>query len=103
MVADNSVALVGGRNIGNQYFQVGVIIDSTELAAQTAARFDAMVRPENAYALALRSRGTRGSPRLVWRTEEGGRAVEYTREPARSEWQRLKVKIFSLLPLDREL
>jgi hypothetical protein len=29
--------------------------------------------------------------------------VEYTREPARSSWQRLKVKLLSLLPLGGEL
>jgi hypothetical protein len=39
----------------------------------------------------------------VWRTETDGRMVEYTHEPARSGWQRLKVKLLALLPLDREL
>jgi hypothetical protein len=29
--------------------------------------------------------------------------VEYTREPARSGWQRFKVKLLTLLPLDGEL
>ena len=43
------------------------------------------------------------SSHLVWRTEEDGRIVELTREPARSGWQRLKVKLLALLPLDREL
>jgi len=40
---------------------------------------------------------------LVWRTQEDGKAVEYDREPARSDWQRFKVNFFSLLPLDKEL
>jgi putative cardiolipin synthase len=40
---------------------------------------------------------------LVWRTEEGGKAVEYDTEPARSDWQRIGVNILSLLPLDDEL
>ena len=38
-----------------------------------------------------------------WRTEEGGRAVEYATEPARSENQRMQVEFLSLLPLDDEL
>jgi hypothetical protein len=62
--------------------EVGLIIDSVELAQQTAARFDAMVRPENSYALALRPRGAAGPPRLVWRTTEGAESIEYAREPA---------------------
>lgn len=31
------------------------------------------------------------------------RVMEYAREPARSSWQRLKVKLMSWLSLDREL
>ena len=83
--------------------EVGLIIDSVELAQQTAARFDAMVRPENSYALALRPRGAASPPRLVWRTTEGAKSIEYAREPARSGWQRLKVKLMSWLSIDREL
>jgi putative cardiolipin synthase len=40
---------------------------------------------------------------LVWRTQEDGKAFEYDREPARSNWQRLKVEFLTLLPLDDEL
>jgi putative cardiolipin synthase len=40
---------------------------------------------------------------MVWRTEEGGAATEYDTEPARSEGERLKVQLLSLLPLDKEL
>jgi phosphatidylserine/phosphatidylglycerophosphate/cardiolipin synthase-like enzyme len=83
--------------------EVGLIIDSTELAQQSAARFDAMVRPENSYALALRPRDGAGPPRLVWRTEEEGKSIEYVREPARSLWQRFKAELMSWLPFDREL
>jgi cardiolipin synthase C len=84
--------------------EIGLIIDSTELSQQIALRFDAMVKPDNCYQLALipaRAPGT--VSRLVWRTEENGRDVEYTQEPAHSSWQRLKVKLLSLLPLGREL
>jgi phosphatidylserine/phosphatidylglycerophosphate/cardiolipin synthase-like enzyme len=37
--------------------EIGLIIDSPELAQQTAARFDAMAQPENAYAVSLRDDG----------------------------------------------
>lgn len=62
-----------------------------------------MVQPVNFYRLALHPGEAGGMPSLVWRTQEGADAVEYTTEPARSEWQRFKVKILSLLPLDGEL
>jgi putative cardiolipin synthase len=63
-----------------------------------------MVKPSACYIVRLIPPGAPGkSPRLVWRTEKDGRMVEYTREPARSGWQRLKLKLLALLPLDSEL
>jgi putative cardiolipin synthase len=83
--------------------EIGLIIDSPELAQETVARFDRMVQPENVYAPAWRAplAGSRGH--LVWTTREDGKAVEYAKEPARSSWQRLELTIMSWLPMDREL
>jgi putative cardiolipin synthase len=78
--------------------EIGLIIDSPELAQQTALRFEGMVQPENAYAVGLRDRR-----HLVWETQEGGRTVRYDREPERGQGQRLQAELLSLLPLDREL
>jgi putative cardiolipin synthase len=47
--------------------------------------------------------GAAAKPRLVWKTKEDGKVVEYRKEPARDEWQRLKVKFLSVIPLDKEL
>lgn len=83
--------------------EIGLIIDSPALAQQIAARFDAMVQPVNSYRLALRPNSAGRAPSLVWRTQEGAKAIEYDTEPARGGWQRIKVNILSLLPLDKEL
>jgi len=86
--------------------EVGVIIDSPELAAETVLRFDAMVTPENAYAVRLLEPApvaAGGKPHLVWDTVETGESVEYGREPARSAWQRIGVRLLSLLRVDGEL
>jgi putative cardiolipin synthase len=81
--------------------EIGLIIDSPELAQQTAARFNAMTLPENAYELSLRDlHHGRG---IVWDTVEDGKAVEYTRDPARSRWQRMMMKFLALLPFRGEL
>ena len=79
--------------------EMGLIIDSPELAQQTAARFDAMAQLENAYVPTLIT----GGPPLVWHSEENGQAVEYSREPERRGWQRWELNFFSLLPLEKEL
>jgi putative cardiolipin synthase len=103
-VFDRQRLFVGSMNFDQRSMhlntEIGLIIDSPELARQMATRFEAMTQPANSYALALRE----GSgPHLVWDTQEDGKAVEYTKEPARSAWQRIKVRLLSWLPLGREL
>jgi cardiolipin synthase C len=82
--------------------EIGLIIDSAELAQETARRFEAMTQPENSYAVSFPP-DSEHSPHLVWRTIENGAAVEYKTEPARHPWQRAEVKLLELLPLDAEL
>jgi cardiolipin synthase C len=83
--------------------EMGLIIDSPDLAGQIVARFDAMTRPENAYVLSLHDARSGTGRSIVWDTVERGKPVEYASEPARSWWQRLTVRLLALLPVDREL
>jgi cardiolipin synthase C len=106
-VFDRQRLFIGSMNFDQRSMhlntEIGLIIDSPELAQQTAARFESMTSRPNSYELTLRPRDEGRSPRLGWRTEEDGKAVEYDTEPARSDVQRFNVNILSLLPLDREL
>jgi cardiolipin synthase C len=81
--------------------EIGLIIDSPELAQQMAARFEAVAKLENAYVPTLIT-GSSHSP-LLWHSEENGQAVEYSGEPERRVWQRWELDFFSLLPLEKEL
>ena len=105
-VFDRRKFFIGSMNLDarsmNLNTEVGLIIDSPELAAQTAARFEAMTQPANAYLLALRPQA-HGKSQLVWRTQEGGKEVEYVREPSRGLWRRIVVRLLRLAPLDNEL
>lgn len=106
-VFDRQRVFIGSMNFDQRSMhlntEIGLIIDSPELARQIAARFEAMVQPANAYALALRPNAMGETPNLVWRTLENGKAVEYDTEPARSIWQKIGVDLLTLLPLDKEL
>jgi putative cardiolipin synthase len=106
-VFDRRKLFIGSMNFDQRSMhlntEIGLIIDSPELARQVVARFEAMVQPVNSYRLALQPNGVGESPDLVWRTQENDKAVEYDTEPARSEWQRINVNVLSLLPLDDEL
>lgn len=106
-VFDRQRLFIGSMNFDQRSMhintEIGLIIDSPALAQQVAARFEAMVQPVNSYMLALRPDDAGRSPSLVWHTQENAKAVEYGTEPARSNWQRIKANILSLLPLDKEL
>ncbi len=106
-VFDRRRLFIGSMNFDQRSMhlntEIGLIIDSPELAQQVAARFEAMVQPVNSYQLQLQSKAARRPSSLVWRTVEDGRAVEYDEEPARSGWQRFKINFLTLLPFDSEL
>jgi putative cardiolipin synthase len=82
--------------------EVGLLIENRDLAEEIAQRFDAMVSPEAAYQVLLDT-DAKGRPHLRWTTEIDHREIELTREPSRGFWQRTKVEVLQLLPLDREL
>jgi putative cardiolipin synthase len=106
-VFDRQKLFVGSMNFDRRSkhlnTEIGLIIDSPELAEQTATRFNAMVQPQNVYVLSLRPESAQGgSPQISWHSEEAGKGVDFSREPARSDWQRFKVQLMSRLPLARE-
>ena len=100
LLVDNAVALVGGRNIGNQYFQMDPgsqfadddVFAAGPIAMQISATFDEFWRSRFAVpATALNH------------SQRSGRALAERREPARSSWQRFCLRFLSWLALDREL
>jgi len=107
LVFDRKRLFIGSMNFDQRSkhlnTEIGLLIDSPELAQQTVTRFDRMVQPDNVYALAWHESTAGESAHLVWATREAGKAVEYKQEPARSSWQRFDLRFLSWLPLDREL
>jgi putative cardiolipin synthase len=106
-VFDRQRVFVGSMNLDQRSLhintEIGLIIDSPELARQIALRFADIARPANSYVLALGDVDGFGRNQLVWRTLEDGKPVEYRHEPAVTFWQQLKVDMLSLLPLDELL
>jgi putative cardiolipin synthase len=83
--------------------EIGLIIDSPELAQQAAARFAAITVPQNCYRVTLDHAPNGGATHLTWHTVESGRPVTYAIEPARDPWQRMQAQLLTMLPLDGEL
>jgi putative cardiolipin synthase len=101
-VFDRRRVLVGSTNFDPRSMhlntEVGLLIDSPELARQITARYEAMMSGSKSYEVALK-----GDGRLVWRTLRDGQPVVLEEEPARDEKQRAKIAFLSRLPLDDEL
>ena len=122
-VFDRHSLFVGSMNLDQRSVrlntEMGLLIDSGSLAEEVADRFNKLTAPENAYEVRLASNAQTdppadhgaevpadrkpATPALVWKTRENGAEVEYHSEPARSAWQRIKVRLLALLPIDREL
>ncbi len=104
-VFDRKRVFIGSMNFDQRSMhlntEIGLIIDSPVLSEQIAERFDAMTRPVNAYHLVLNERD--GEKSLAWRTRENEKEIEYSTEPAKSSWQRVKADTLSWLPVDDEL
>ena len=106
-VFDRQRVFVGSMNLDQRSLhintEIGLIIDSPELAGQIARRFAEIAQPANSYVLLLGDADTLGRRQLVWRTLEDGKPVDHLHEPAVTLWQQLKVDMLSLLPIDELL
>lgn len=100
-VFDRKRVFVGSTNFDPRSMhlntEVGLLIDSPQLAHEIAGRYASMMRGPKSYEVALKG------DRLVWRTQRNGKTIEYDKEPARDEKQRAKIAFLSKLPLEEEL
>jgi putative cardiolipin synthase len=107
VVFDRQRIFIGSMNFDERSrhlnTEIGLLIDSPELAEQTARRFNAMAQLDNAYQPALVLGPGSGTEHLQWTTQENGKVVVYHREPAPSPWRRLIIAVLALLPVRREL
>lgn len=83
--------------------EIGLIINSPELAKQAMERFERLTDASNSYEVLLKIDSATKSESLVWRTKENDKLVEYTTEPSKNTRQRFKEDLMTILPLDDEL
>ena len=81
--------------------EIGLMIDSTELAKQVTARFNTIASPANSFVLALEK--GHGSPRLVWKSVKDGKPIVYDSEPGDDGKRELLVDLYDLLPIEDQL
>ncbi len=107
MVFDRQRIFIGSMNFDERSrhlnTEIGLIIDSPDLAKLTAARFNGMAQPQNAYQPSIVAAASGRAGHLQWATEEQGVAVVYQKEPAPNPWRRFLVRLLAWLPVRREL
>lgn len=107
MVFDRRRLFIGSMNFDERSrhlnTEIGLIIDSPQLADLTAMRFTAMSQLNNAYRPSLLAGSAAAGGHLQWTTQEHGSVVVYHKEPAPGPWRRFIVRVLAWLPVRREL
>ena len=106
IVIDNQRAFVGSMNFDQRSLdintEIGVIIDSPQVAREITARFEAIVQPANSYRLGLETTAAGGTS-LQWVTEFDGKPMRINAEPDVDAGKRALIQMLSLLPLETML
>src|SRR4051812_2920294 len=102
VVVDRRQVVVGSFNLDPRSArlntELAVVIDSPDLAAETADFVEDGMAPENAWRMALDPEG-----RTVWLGDDQGRPVRLTRPPTAGFWRGLGLHFLWPLPLDGQL
>jgi putative cardiolipin synthase len=105
-VIDNQRAFVGSMNFDQRSLdintEIGVIIDSPQVAHDIAARFEAIAQPANSYKLELETTAA-GNSTIQWVTEVDGKRTRWDTEPDVDAGKRTLIQMLSLLPLETML
>jgi putative cardiolipin synthase len=105
-VFDRKRIFIGSANFDRRSLhlntEIGLMIDSAELAQQVVTRFETIANPANSFVLALQDEPG-GSHRLVWKSVKDGKPIVYEREPGDDSKRELLVDLYSLLPLEDQL
>jgi putative cardiolipin synthase len=104
-VFDRRRIFVGSANLDqrslNLNTEIGLMIESPELARQVVARFDAIAQPANSFVLALAR--SDGKPKLVWNSLKDGKPIVYDDEPGEDNWREFLVELYGTLPIEDQL
>ncbi|WP_395683449.1 phospholipase D family protein [Dokdonella sp.] len=98
MVIDHRQVFVGSMNFDPRSVklntEMGVIVDSPGLADAVEQFFAHATAPENAYRVEL------DDGHLRWTGRDDGKAVEFDHDPGASRWQRAKLRVMRVMPIE---
>jgi putative cardiolipin synthase len=102
MIIDSRWVFVGSMNIdprsANLNTEMGILVESTELAEQLRAQFERTTGPEISYRVVLED-----DEGLVWYDRVKGEDRRLEREPDASAGRRLTVTLLRIVPIESQL
>jgi len=102
LVFDRKSVFIGSFNLDPRSTalntEIGVLIDSPEIAGQAGELMDEGVSPGSAYRVTLDN-----NENLVWSAETNAEKVEYDRDPETSFMYRFAIGLIGMLPIDDPL
>ena len=102
MVFDEKDVFVGSFNLDPRSSTIntegGLYVKSPVLAKRIMAYMKEGILAKNAYRLKLDKEG-----HITWSTVENGKEVIYTSEPKVGAWDKMKVNLLQMLPLEEQL
>jgi putative cardiolipin synthase len=106
-VFDRRSLFVGSMNFDQRSeklnTEIGLLIDSPQMAVEAAKRFESLTQLSNAYSVQFGAATSGTGKHMIWETAIDGTRAAQSIEPARNRWQRFKLAVLTWLPLDPEL
>ena len=103
-VVDERYVFVGSMNMDQRSkllnTEMGVVVDSPQLAKAISGFFQTATLPANAYHVVLGGADGSDASGLHWEATKSGKPVEYSSDPDTSVGRRAKVQVLKLLPID---
>jgi putative cardiolipin synthase len=102
LVIDRKTVFIGSFNIDPRSnvinTEIGVLIESPEVARQLSDFMDDGVKPGSAFRLTLDPDGD-----LLWTAETNGKKLQFDTEPETTLWHRVLLDLVGLLPIEEQL
>jgi putative cardiolipin synthase len=108
-IIDRQSVFIGSMNLDPRSVQInteiGLLIDSPDLARELERRFETgLARACYSVVLEPKNPDKPGSSKaLVWIENRDGEEIRYDKEPQTTFWQRFRVGLIGLLPVDSQL
>ena len=107
MVFDRRKTFIGSLNLDSRSVnintEVGLLIDSAELAEQIITYMDIGVQASDSYRLEIEKVDSNHVGELVWISEDDGKEVREYSDPKAGFWRPVSAWFISLLPLEEHM